>query len=425
MRLARRRVVAEHRHARAEGRRRGVPFVVRRQGRTVRHAVERAARRRQIVVRRAQIVRRVQRAEEDEHDRGEDERGGRPAARAAQSAERVGEGDQQPGDPQRGVVHPHAPDESAVRQQDDRESRKREPRETRPQRHESERDEGFEQIRQAADRRDRRDERQRVQHRRGEQRPRAVREGIVVEVRRRPGADARHDDERVDGVGEDGEAGRRAGGEGARAVAAAQRAAGEDRPGDRQLDADVFAQAREHDRARGQPPPRAALERQPPAEQQRREEPEVTELAEAHRDQRRVDEHDRAGAVGDRGRKTVRAPDRGEQRRAGDRGGGEDGLQHPHAVRRSQEGPEERQRRRPVEAVVRSVLDAVAHPAERVEHDLHERPGVRPIAPVGGTNGRKDGEHCERRERADPERTGTREPHRGRVRGLAATVPTW
>src|ERR1700681_2000006 len=74
-----RRIVAQHHCFRPACGHRGVPLVVRRDGRAERHAGERGARVAERVVRRAQVVQRVQRAERDEDDRRQHERDRRPA----------------------------------------------------------------------------------------------------------------------------------------------------------------------------------------------------------------------------------------------------------------------------------------------------------------------------------------------------------
>ncbi len=162
--------VAEHHRAGVGGRDRGVPLVVRRDGRARRHPSERRARVAQRVVRRHEVVGRVERAERDQHERRERERGRRPAPRPAQRRDPAGEGQQRPGDPQRGVVHAHPPDQARVGQQHDREAGQRQPEQPRAQRHKRQRHERFEQVGQPAHGRDRRDEGQRVGQRRQQQR---------------------------------------------------------------------------------------------------------------------------------------------------------------------------------------------------------------------------------------------------------------
>ena len=151
---------------------------------------------------------------------------------------------------------------------------------------------------------------------------RPVRERIDVEVRGWPGSDAREDDERVDRIRRDAERGRAEARGDQAAVTPEEPIGGYDQPDQREFEADVFPQPGQQQRQPGDPAPRAALDREPPAERKRRQEPEVAELAEPHRDQRRVDERHGADPVGDTALEPARPGDRRQQRRARDGRGG-------------------------------------------------------------------------------------------------------
>jgi hypothetical protein len=125
-------------------------------------------------------------------------------------------------------------------------------------------------------------------------------------------------------------------------------------------------------------------------------------FAPAHGEQRRIHETEDRDAQREP-RAGARLDQREEQRRDGGGGGGLNELQRQRGMGQRHEGPQQDQRRRPMVTVVRAVLDAVVHPAERVEYDLYERAGVGAVRPARSAQAIQPGEQHEHRGGPNPD----------------------
>ena len=90
-------------------------------------------------------------------------------------------------------------------------------------------------------------------------------------------------------------------------------------------------------------------------------------------------------------RSGIRTCERGRQRRARNGRGSLHELQRQRAAGEPDERPQQRERRREMVAEVRSVLDAVTHPVERVGNDLRKGAGIGTVGPKPRSRARERG----------------------------------